>query len=69
MEVVRLTLRKTDRKDFHRYVVFTDTELISLIICIILDVSEYMAVILLLPVIGDILDIAGFVACLVMFRE
>ncbi|MGD8566134.1 MAG: hypothetical protein PVF96_07275 [Candidatus Bathyarchaeota archaeon] len=63
-----MDLRKAGRKNLPRYVVFTETELLSLIICIILDVSEYMAAVLLLPLIGDFLDIVGFVACLAMFR-
>ena len=63
-----MDLRKVGRKNLPRYVVFTETELLSLVICVILDVSEYMAAILLLPIIGDILDVVGFVACLAMFR-
>ena len=55
-------------KSFSRYFVFTEYELFFLIICIVLDVSEYMIAILLLPVVGDLLDIVGIVACFVMFR-
>ncbi len=53
---------------FHRYFVFTEGELISLIVCILLDISEYIAVILILPVVGDMLDLAGIIVCLAMFR-
>jgi len=42
--------------------------LLFLIICIVLDVSEYMFAILLLPVVGDLLDIVGIIVCLAMFR-
>ena len=55
-------------KPFQRYFIFTEGELISLIVCIILDISEYIAVILVLPVVGDMLDLAGIIVCLAMFR-
>ncbi len=51
-----------------RYFVFTDYELLTLAICIILDIVEYMFAILLVPIIGDFLDIIGIVACFAMFR-
>ena len=60
--------RDKESKSFSRYFVFTDDELLFLVICIILDVSEYMVAVLLLPVVGDILDIVGLIACLAMFR-
>ena len=53
---------------FRGYFVFSEVELFSLILCIVLDISEYMAAVLLMPVIGDMLDIAGIVACLLMFQ-
>jgi len=34
----------------------------------VLDISEYVVTILLLPSVGDFLDIVGIIACLVMFR-
>ena len=55
-------------KSFRRYFVFTEDELLFLTVCIVLDVSEYIVTILLLPMIGDFLDILGIIACLVMFR-
>jgi hypothetical protein len=51
-----------------QYFILTEYELLFLVICIILDVSEYMVAILLLPVVGDFLDIVGIIACFVMFR-
>jgi len=63
-----LERRDKESKSFSRYFVFTDDELLFLVICIILDVSEYMVAVLLLPVVGDILDIVGLIACLAMFR-
>ncbi|MCJ7714270.1 hypothetical protein MUO66_07430, partial [Candidatus Bathyarchaeota archaeon] len=50
-----------------RFFVFTDIELLFLSVCIILDVSEYMLAILLLPLFGDILDLAGIFASVLMF--
>jgi len=55
-------------KPFFGYFVFTQVELFSLILCIVLDISEYMAVVLMMPGIGDTLDIVGIVACILMFR-
>ena len=57
-----------DRKRSSQYVVLTEYELLSLVICIILDVSEYMLTILLLPVFGDLLDVVGIIVCFVLFR-
>jgi len=51
-----------------KYFVFSEYELLFLIICIVLDVSEYVVTILLQPWLGDLLDIVGIVACLLMFR-
>ncbi len=51
-----------------RYFVFTEYELLTLAVCVILDISEYIFGVLLLPVFGDILDIMGIVACFAMFR-
>jgi len=62
-------LMQQDRsRSFPKYFIFTIDELLFLILCIILDVSEYMVAILLLPLLGDFLDIVGIVACLAMFR-
>jgi hypothetical protein len=55
-------------KAFPGYFVFSSVELLSLILCLILDISEYMVAVLALPVLGDVLDAAGIVACLLMFR-
>ena len=55
-------------KPFPEYFVFSGVELFSLIFCLLLDISEYMAAILIMPVIGDMLDIIGIVVCLLTFR-
>ncbi len=51
-----------------QYFVFTEIELFSLVICIILDVIEYVAVVLTMPLIGDTFDIIGILVCVFMFR-
>lgn len=51
-----------------RYIAFSEKELVFLGICILLDISEYMFAILLLPVIGDFLDIVGIILCFAMFH-
>jgi len=60
--------RNREFKPFPEYFVFNEVELFSLILCIVLDISEYMVAVLLLPVVGDMLDVVGIIACLVMFR-
>ena len=55
-------------KLFPEYFVFSEVELFSLILGIVLDISEYVAAVLLLPVVGDMFDVVGIIACLVMFR-
>jgi len=55
-------------KLFPEYFIFSEVELFSLILCLMLDISEYMAASLMMPVIGDMLDIVGIVACLLIFR-
>jgi len=55
-------------KSIPKYFVFSEYELLFLIVCIVLDVSEYVVTILLQPWLGDFLDIIGIVACLLMFR-
>ena len=55
-------------KPVPEYFIFSGVELFSLILCLLLDISEYMAAVLMMPVIGDMLDIVGIVACLLMFR-
>jgi hypothetical protein len=61
-------LKKKQQKIYPRYFIFTDIELLFLSVCILLDVSEYIMAILLLPLFGDLLDLAGIVASFVMFR-
>jgi len=51
-----------------RYFVLSEYEVLSLVICVVLDVSEYMFAILLVPIVGDFLDIIGIIACFAMFR-
>jgi len=43
-------------------------ELTRLIICIFLDVVEFIVPMLLTPVLGDILDIIGLLYCISAFR-
>ena len=51
-----------------KYFIFSGVELLSLILCIVLDISEYMAAVLMMPVMGDMLDIVGIATCLLMFH-
>lgn len=51
-----------------RFLTLTEEELIGLILCISLDVAEYILKVLLLPVAGDLIDIAGVTFCIYLFR-
>ena len=63
-------LRKRNKEfsPLPKYFIFSGVELLSLILCIVLDISEYMAAVLMLPVIGDTLDFVGIVVCLLLFQ-
>ena len=51
-----------------QYFVFTEIEFVSLAFCVTLDIIEYAAVILMMPVIGDAFDVVGILFCFVVFR-
>ena len=51
-----------------QYFVFTEIEFLSLIFCVLLDVIEYAAVVLTMPVVGDVFDVVGILVCFAMFR-
>ena len=51
-----------------KYISLTLDETIRLIVCVILDVVEYAVTILLSPLIGDMLDIVGIGASVIMFE-
>jgi hypothetical protein len=60
--------KTTKNRVVPQYFVFTDIELFSLVICIILDVIEYAAGVLMMPLIGDVFDVFGILVCVLMFR-
>ena len=49
--------------------VLTKIEFFSLVFCVILDVIEYAAAVLMMPVIGDVFDVVGILFCLAIFRQ
>jgi len=59
-----------ERKEFDlsRYITLTEEELIGLVVCVVLDVVEYILIILLLPLIGDIIDLGGIIFSLYYFK-
>ena len=65
---LRLFQPKKTARPVHRYFVFTEIELFSLVICVFLDVIEYGAAVLTLPLIGDVFDIVGILVCVFMFN-
>ena len=50
-----------------KYVMLTLEEFIRLIICVVFDVVEFAFPFLLGPLVGDVLDIVGFWASILMF--
>ena len=48
--------------------IMTYSEFVKLVVCISLDVVEYIIPLLRLPLIGDILDIIGLATCIYLFR-
>ena len=61
--------RKTTRcTTIPQYFVFTEIEFVSLVFCVILDVIEYAAAILTMPVVGDVFDVVGILFCIAIFR-
>jgi len=44
------------------------TEFESLLICLSLDIVEYVIPVLMLPLIGDVFDFVGIAICLYLFR-
>ena len=51
-----------------RYFIFTEIELLSLIFCVALDIVEYIAAVLMLPLAGDLFDVVGILGSVVLFR-
>ena len=61
--------KKTIRSErIPQYFVFTEIELFSLVICIILDIIEYAVAVLTMPLIGDLFDFIGILVCIFIFR-
>ena len=60
--------KKTRGTDIPQYFVFTEIEIVSLVFCVILDVIEYAAAVLTMPVVGDLFDVVGILFCFVIFR-
>lgn len=50
-----------------KHVILTFDELVRLIVCIVFDLVEYAIPILLGPLVGDVLDIVGIGAAVLMF--
>jgi len=49
------------------YLILSFEELIPLLVCVAFDLTEYFAMFLLAPLIGDFLDIVGVGICLYLF--
>ena len=62
-------MSRETRREFKplKYIALTLDEAARLIACVSLDIGEYAAPVLLTPIVGDILDIAGVGAGVIMF--
>lgn len=67
-DFIKQPKKETGSVRIPRYFVFTEIELLSLIFCVIFDVTEYAAAVLTLPLIGDVFDIIGIIVCIFIFR-
>ena len=67
MDYIQLTKTKKDTR-IPQYFVFTEIEIASLVFCVVLDVIEYAAAILTMPLAGDMFDIIGILFCIFLFR-
>jgi hypothetical protein len=61
-------MAKGEKFELPGHIILTEEELIGLALCVFLDVIEYILRILLLPVVGDIFDVAGVASCIYLFR-
>ena len=51
-----------------QYFAFTEIEFFSLIFCVMLDIIEYAAVVMTMPLVGDVFDVVGILVCFAIFR-
>ena len=51
-----------------KYIALSMDEAVRLIICVILDIAEYIVPVLLSPITGDVLDLVGIGAGIIIFR-
>lgn len=61
-------MAKGEKFELPGHLILTEEELIGLALCVFLDVIEYILRILLLPLVGDIFDMAGVISCIYLFR-
>ena len=62
-----MSIETTKELKLPKYTALTLDEIVPLIICVAFDVAEYAFPILLMPIVGDILDIAGIGLGIVLF--
>ena len=62
-----VTVEKTKKLKLPKYTSLTFDEIVRLLICVVFDVAEYALPILLMPIAGDVLDIAGIGLGLILF--
>jgi hypothetical protein len=63
-----IQIKKTTNIRVPQYFIFTEIELFSLIFCVILDIIEYAAAVLTMPLVGDVFDIVGILVCFAIFH-
>ena len=63
-----MSVEKTKELRLPKYTSLTFDEILRLLVCVAFDVAEYALPILLMPIAGDILDIAGIGLGLILFR-
>ncbi len=52
----------------HLLSILSYSEFVGLVMCLSIDIVEYVIPVLMLPLIGDLFDLVGIASCLVIFR-
>ena len=62
-----MSMKKMKELKLSKYTPLALDEIVRLLICIAFDVAEYILPVLLMPIIGDVLDIAGIGLGIILF--
>ena len=67
LEGTTMSMKKMKELKLSKYTPLALDEIVRLLICIAFDIAEYILPVLLMPIIGDVLDIAGIGLGIILF--